>query len=131
MCSTNQFGSATPESAAAGGDKDSSTPSEGILVVFFLLFGATPDEAAFDPPTPGETKSSPAPTTPGVATSRPSSSDSISEDASQAGKDLYYGYTGEYLGNKLLGYSARGTHIFPLNATTRPLKPCGHQKACK
>ena len=32
----------------------------------------TPDEAAFDPPAPGETKSSPAPTTPGVVTSRPS-----------------------------------------------------------
>ena len=46
----------------------------------------TPDESAFDPPTPGETKSSPAPTTPGVVTSRPSPSDSKSEDASQAGK---------------------------------------------
>ena len=46
----------------------------------------TPDEAAFDPPTPGETKSSPAPTTPGVVTSRPSPSDSKSEDVSQAGK---------------------------------------------
>ena len=45
----------------------------------------TPDEAAFDPPTPGETKSSPAPTTPGVVTSRPSPSDSKSEDVSQAG----------------------------------------------
>ena len=32
----------------------------------------TPDEAAFDPPTPSETKSSPAPTTPGVVTSPPS-----------------------------------------------------------
>ena len=40
----------------------------------------------FDPPTPGETKWSPAPTTPGVVTSRPSPSDSKSEDASQAGK---------------------------------------------
>ena len=46
----------------------------------------TPDEAAFDPPTPGETKSSPAPTTPGVVTSCHSPSDSKSEDASQAGK---------------------------------------------
>ena len=46
----------------------------------------TPDDAAFDPPTPGEMKSSPAPTTPGVVTSRPSPSDSQSEDTSQAGK---------------------------------------------
>ena len=48
----------------------------------------TPDEAAFDPPTPGEMKSSPAPTTPGVVTSRPSPSDSQSGDTSQAGKVL-------------------------------------------
>ena len=46
----------------------------------------TPDKAAFDPPTPGEMKSSAAPTTPGVAASRPSPSDLKSEDASQAGK---------------------------------------------
>ena len=46
----------------------------------------TPDEAAFDPPTPGEMKSPPAPTTPGVVTSRPPPSDSKSEDTSQAGK---------------------------------------------
>ena len=46
----------------------------------------TPDEAAFDPPTPGEMKSSPAPTMPGVVTSRPSPSDSKLEDTSQAGK---------------------------------------------
>ena len=46
----------------------------------------TPDEAAFDPPTPGGMKSSPAPTTPGVVTSRPSPSDSKSGDTSQAGK---------------------------------------------
>ena len=46
----------------------------------------TPDEAAFDPPTPGEMKSSPAPTTPGVLTSRPSPSDSKLEDTSRAGK---------------------------------------------
>ena len=43
----------------------------------------TPDEAVFNPPIPGETKSSPAPTTPGVVTSRPPPSDSKSEDASQ------------------------------------------------
>ena len=46
----------------------------------------TPDEAAFDPSTPGEMKSPPAPTPPGVVTSRPPPSDSKSEDASQAGK---------------------------------------------
>ena len=32
----------------------------------------TPDEAVFDPPTPDGTKSAAAPTTPGVARSRPS-----------------------------------------------------------
>ena len=48
----------------------------------------TPDEAAFDPPTPGEMKSSPAPTAPGVVTSRPSPSDPQSGDTSQAGKVL-------------------------------------------
>ena len=42
-------------------------------------------DGRFDPPTPGETKASPAPTTPGVVTSRPQPSDSKSEDASQAG----------------------------------------------
>ena len=40
----------------------------------------------FDPLTPGEMKSSPAPTTPGVVASCPSPSDSKSGDTSQAGK---------------------------------------------